>query len=368
MSGLDKDIHQKESAIRFCLLTNHLPFLEVIVKNHRELSDSVTTLTDIDVLGITIDASGQRRRIVFDCKTLGKTSPINRAFWAGGLMQYTSSNEAYVILGKRASEAHRLSARHINVYLFDEKQFANYSESYSLNFKLDYCYSTNISNWVSYAQIFYKNSLFEKYGHFLNSESALELDVARGVRRLIAALQKGRGEFNPERQDHMAIYYHSIMVFSFLMSQIVQDLKNVIDYDAPQEDFERILKLYIWGGHESFKQRQEIKRMFSDSQPSSTLDLEMPQWDSFIELVRKLLDSPTDVFKCCFPMREISLRSLSNIDNAKDLYLARTIASNGRIRQFLTSQAKYLVKATRLPFDFEVKLTNVFDELKEKLR
>ena len=125
MGKLDKDIHQKESAIRFCVLTGSLPFLEVNVENRRELSDSATIITDIDVLGVSIDASGTNRRIIFDCKTLGKTSPINRAFWAAGLMKYALCDEAFVILRKKASEAHRLSAKDINVHLYNENQFSN---------------------------------------------------------------------------------------------------------------------------------------------------------------------------------------------------------------------------------------------------
>ncbi|MGP1383802.1 MAG: hypothetical protein ACTS2F_09600 [Thainema sp.] len=366
MSSLDRDIHQKESAIRFCLLANYLPFLEVIVKNQRELSDISTTLTDIDVLGISIDISGVRRRIIFDCKTVN-VSPINRAFWAGGLMRYASCDEAYVILKKRASEAHRLSARCINVHLFDEKQFANYSESYSLDFNLDYCYSTDINVWMNYTQLFARRDFFEKLGAFLNSEVAMELDAPRGIRRLLAALKKGKGEFNPEKAGHQAIFYHSVMVFSFFMSQVIQDLKNVVDYDANQEDFEGYLKYYIWGGKESFKQRQEMKSFFSEAyQTPSALNLEIPNWDLFLELARKLLDSPTDVFKACFPMREISFRSISDRTHQKELYLAKSIEENSRIRQFLTSQARYLVKATGLPHDFEVNLSNVFDELKQK--
>lgn len=368
MCSLDKDLNQKESAIRFCVLTGHLPFLEVNIENQRELSDTATVITDIDVLGVSIDAGGGLRRIIFDCKTLGKISPINRAFWAAGLMKYTFCKEAFVILRKKASEAHRLSAKYINVHLFDEKQFANYSESYSLDYKSDYCYSTNIENWVSHARIYSKDGRFEKFGQFLNSEIPLEADATRGIKRLLAALQKGKGEFNPEKSEHLAIFQQAVMMFSYLMSQIVHDLKNVIDFDANKEDFERLLKYYIWGGIEAFSLRQKMSQLYATKKQSlSMVEPKLREWGSFIELVRKLLDSPEDVFKCCFPMREISFRNLLTRDESKELYLAKIIASNTRTRQFLTSQARYLVKATQLPSEFETELSAVFDELKEKI-
>lgn len=367
MGKLDKDIHQKESAIRFCVLTGSLPFLEVNVENRRELSDTSTVITDIDVLGVFVDASGTSRRIIFDCKTLGKTSPINRAFWAAGLMRYVLCDEAFVILRKKASEAHRLSAKDINVHLFSEKQFSNFSESYSLDFNSDYCYSTNIDNWITHASI-YNNSGFEKFGQFLNSEIPLESDSSRGIKRLLSALCKGQGEFNPDKEVHSAIFYHVVMVFSYLMAKAVHELKTIIDFDAKKEDFEKLLRFYIWGGREAFSQKQKMTKLFASANTSmASTDPELREWELFVELVRKLLDSPVDVFKCCFPLREISFRNTIIKDEAKDLYLAKSIASNNRIRQFATSQAKYLIKAAQLPSEFESNLSKAFDNLKEKI-
>lgn len=366
MGKFDKDLHQKESAIRFCLITGHLPFLEVNVENKKELSDTTTIITDIDALGICMDPSGGKRRVMFDCKTLGKTSPINRAFWASGIMQYTYCNEAFVILRKRASEAHRFSAKHINVHLFDEKQFTNYSESYSLDFGRDYSYATNIDNWIAHEKIYAKGSKFEKFGQFLNSETPLETDVARGLKRLLAGLKKGKGEFNPNKAAHLAIFSHTVMTFSFLMAQIVHDLKTIIDFDATKEEFEKVLRYYIWGGREAFTKNQQMMRLFSQSNSLFSKDEPaLDAWDAFIELSRKLLDSPSDVFKSCFAMREMSIRNVAKKDGTKDLYLAETIRKSKRTRQFLMGQAKYLVKAVRLPAEFEKKLSDTFDELNE---
>lgn len=368
MGNLDKDIHQKESAIKFCTLTGSVPFLEVNVENRKELSDTSTVITDIDVLGVSIDASGVQRRTIFDCKTLGKTSPINRAFWAAGLMRYIACDEAFIILRKKASEAHRLSAKQINVHLFDEGQFSNYAESYSLDFKSDYCYSTDIGSWISHLKAYDKNGGFEKYGQFLNSELPLESDPARGVKRLLAALQKGKGEFNPQKNTHAAIFQHSVMMFSYLMARIVHDLKTVIDYDAQKEDFEKILKYYIWGGREVYSQKQKFIQLFSSvNQNISSIEPELKEWELFVELTRKLLDSPVDVFRCCFPMREIYFRNLSPLQDEKEIFLANLVANNKRVRQFITAQAKYLVAATKLPTEFNAQLTEAFDNLNTKV-
>ena len=364
MGKLDKDLHQKENAIRFCILTGQLPFLEVIVQNKRELSDTSTIVTDIDVLGLLIDGSGELKRVIFDCKTLSKTSPINRTFWASGLMKYTNCDEAFIILNKKASEAHRLTAKSLNVHLFNNRQFSNYAESHSLDYNTDYCYSTAITNWESLFDVYSNASQFEKFGSYINNEIPLETDPARGIRRLLAALLKGKGEFDPEKPAHHTVFQQVLMTFSYLMSLIVHDLKKVIDFDSDKKEFEKILRYYMWGGRDAFKQKQKMSELFaSKNHKMEEIELELREWSLFVELIRKLLDSPLDIFKCCFPTLEISLRNIVKRVEDKDLFLAKTISSSNRIRQFLLLQARYLTKAAKLPHEFDLKISTTLDEL-----
>ncbi|ERF91997.1 hypothetical protein CFSAN002237_15600 [Escherichia coli O104:H21 str. CFSAN002237] len=62
MANLDKDLGLKQDAIRFCLINGYLPFLEVNVENYRELSDTSTIITDVDVLGVAFDITGKPER------------------------------------------------------------------------------------------------------------------------------------------------------------------------------------------------------------------------------------------------------------------------------------------------------------------
>src|SRR4051812_33135041 len=112
MGRYDKDRFLKELAIRYCLARRMLPFLEVVVPNVSNLSitDSIDILTDIDVLGVDDALDSNLHRTVFDCKTVNKMSPVNRAFWASGVLQYTRCDEACVILRSKAVHNHRISA------------------------------------------------------------------------------------------------------------------------------------------------------------------------------------------------------------------------------------------------------------------
>ncbi|MEY7549334.1 hypothetical protein AB9D23_06895 [Escherichia coli] len=365
MANLDKDLGLKQDAIRFCLINGYLPFLEVNVENYRELSDTSTIITDVDVLGVAFDITGKTRKIIFDCKTLKNTSPINRAFWASGVMNFLGYDEAFIILRKKASEAHRLSAKTINVHLFDEDQMKGYAQSFSMNFNIDLSYSTDINNWINIQEVYKTDKTIQKYGEFLASSVPTENDPAKNLRRFIAALQKVKNELDPQKNKHRAIYLHSLMTFSYIMACLVQQLRGLIDFDYNQNEFTRLLKYYIWGGKDSFILRHKKRELISSNDSSiQNIEPELRNWDDFIELTRSLLDSPNDIIKCCHVLREFSFLELSMHDIKKDEQLSTLISDNSRIRQFIMIMARYLTNSMKMPKDFINDLVSIFDRLR----
>lgn len=351
-------------AIRFCLVAEMIPFLEVNVQNYRELSDTNTIITDVDVLGFSIDTTGTSRRIVFDCKTL-KTSPINRAFWANGLLSFTGCHESFVILRKRASEAHRLSAKRINVHLFDESQFNNYAESTSIDYKLDYCYSSNINSWLMLLEASNGNIHLQQFIKFIAHEIPLENDFPKALRRFLAALKKVRGELNPDKVNHLAIFYYSVSIFMYLLCKIVHDLRNVVDYDADGPSFSKTLTYYVWGGKDSFLLKKKISKTAAANNSSiNPSELSLGEWSKFMELVRSFMDAPSQIMPSISPIREIAFSKVIPKERHKDEYISKQIR-NKRARQFITLSTKYLVSANKLPADFLDYLTNDFSEFSE---
>jgi hypothetical protein len=360
MAKFDKDLHQKEMAVRFCLVNNMIPFLEVNVQNHRELSDTSTVITDIDALGVMLSSGGKPRKVIFDCKTLNKTSPINRAFWAGGLMSFTGCDEAFIVLKKSASEAHRLSAKQIGVHLFDEKQFRNYGESCSLEFSRDYAYSTKIDSWVKLEECCKGNIALEQYMSFLLNDLPLQQDCVKGFRKLLAALKKVKGEFDPEKDKHQAVYFFTLSMLGYLMSQIVFDLRNIVDFDATEKNFERALKYYIWSGKDSYELRNKLQA-FNSAVEGGEDELKLNNWSGFIELCRALMDSPANIPAVVNPLREFAFRCLVDVNEDKDDYSKGLISTNNRIRQFSMFLSRYIIPATGMPDDFNDKLKSKFE-------
>lgn len=364
MAKFDKDLHQKEMSIRFCLVNGLIPFLEVNVQNFRELSDTSTIITDIDTLGIRIDSSGHLRKVIFDCKTFKNTSPINRAFWASGLMSFTGCNEAFIILRKKASEAHRLSAKQIGIHLFDEKQFSNYSESCSIDFRVDYCYSTNIQNWIQLEHSCKDNIPLKQFFGFLNNDVPIERDSVKSFRKMLIAFRKVRGEFDPAKPKHRAIYYYGLSVFSYVMSQIIYELRNIVDFDETETEatFEKVLKYYIWSGRDSYDLGNKLQLLNRNKNVGDT-ELKLKNWEGFIQLCRNLMDSPSNIPKCINPLREFSFKQVVDNSPEKDKYLKEQIDCSNRIRQFSSFMSSYLVSATDLPKDLNDYLDKEFSEI-----
>jgi hypothetical protein len=353
MGRYDKDRFLKELAIRYCLATQTLPFLEVTVPNISNLSatDGIDILTDIDVLGLRDAQDGHLHRTIFDCKTTNKMSPINRAFWAGGLMKYANCDDAHVILKSRAVHNHRISALSINVDLHDESSFTELGRTFDIGFADDLYYQSSIDRW---------NSVHERYVN--NAWSELIFLVARNVtpltnapwssfRKLIAELRSARGHFDPRKDDHLAIFLDVLSSAFVLWSTMGRDIRRFYDPSLKREDFEMILRYYIWGGKETYLVRQQLReKLAKEETDANTLDL--PEWKRLVGFVGIIIGAPQDIFRCAHVCRELSIRYGAGPIEKFDHQLIKAIKTNSRIRQFALALAEYLILASGIPKDF----------------
>lgn len=356
MAAADKDVHQKAKAIRFCLAAELIPFYEVNVNNVRELTDTPELLTDIDVLGVSLGRFGVRRTL-FDCKTI-KTSPINRAFWAAGLMRYADADEAFVILKKAASETHKLSAKSMRVHLFDEALFDSHASALAPAYHDGGTYAANIDNWHQLHAELRSNAQIRKLGDHLRHFLPLESDFAKTLRGVVANLKQVRGELDPAWPAHMAIFAYVVFAMAFAMAPIIRDFFDAFDPKQPKEDFERFLRAYVWGGRDAYLLRRKLRELMAAHNENVSAEVELSGWETFVELVRAFLDAPEDVQACCNPMIGMSLRYVAKQSEAEDRVLAIGLAKTNRIRQFIFRLSEYVITASGLPKDFDARLKN----------
>lgn len=349
MGKYDKDRFQKELAIRYCLARGLVPFVEVIVRSVADVSDSVEVLTDLDVLGILSTGDGRLHRVLFDCKTTGKISSVNRAFWAAGVKEYTKCDEAVVILKSRAVHNHRISALSVDVDLHDEESFKDLGRTYNAAFPASDCYQGEIARWNDVFECYQKNAWSECLFDLSRNVTPLSQAPWSTFRHVIADLRAERGKFDPSKPPHVALFLDILSSSFLLWSGMARDIRRFYDPAMGKEAFEKTLRYYLWGGKDAYSIRQQMKDRSGADQSGP---VELPSWNSLVSFASLILAAPQSVIDCVFICRELSIRTASGSNEGYDKKLNSFLKGNPRVRQFTIGLAEYLVSAGTLPKEF----------------
>ena len=350
MGKLDKDRFQKELAIRFCLARGMVPFPEVLVPSASDLSDSVEVLTDLDVVGVEFTSDGELRRTLFDCKTTNKMSSINRAFWAAGVMGYTTCHHAYAILKNKAVHNHRMSALAMGVDLHTDQSFTDLGKSVDVSFPSDSAYQASIDRWNKVQDCYENNSWAKELQNLNRNVVPLSVSPAGVFRRYLAELRQVRGMFDPSKPAHVCIFLDSLASLMVLWASLARDARRFYEPTMRKEDFEKSLRYYLWGGKESYQMRQQMREKAAADSLVATV-VELPAWGKLVAFVGVVLSAPQSIFECASFSRELAFRVVCGPVVGIDSKLARDSSENTRIKQFSTGLTDYLVAACGLPKD-----------------
>jgi hypothetical protein len=343
----DKDRFLKELAMQFCLARGMLPFLEVVVPSASELTEQPEVLTDMDVVGVEFVYDSNLRRVLFDCKT-GKMSPINRAFWASGVALYAGCDEAVVLLKTPAVFNHRISALTMRVDLHDEKSFRNLGLTYDAAFDRQLMYQSSIDRWNTLFEGYAKNAWSESLYNLTNNVVPLSNTPWHAFRRFVAELRDLRGQFDPAKREHVAIFLNALASVFVLWASIGRDVRRFYDPTMDKTKFESALRYYIWGGKEAYELRRQMREKLQKDAPDSA-SFDLRAWDKFVAFAGLVMNAPQEIFSCAVISRELAIREVSAADTNLDARLSILINTNKRARQFSLSMAEYLVAASGLP-------------------
>ena len=353
MGKYDKDRYYKELAVRYCLARGAVPFLEVVVPNVADLSDSLEVLTDIDVLGVVTVGDGGLRRTIFDCKTTFKMSSVNRAFWAGGLKDYTGCDDAFVILKTKAVHNHRISALSIGVDLHTEELFKDLGKTIDPAFPTDSCYQASVDRWNAVYDCYAANKWSDPLFNLARNSVPLTKSPWSVFRRIMAALQRARGQFDPEKAQHVAIFLDVLASAFVLWAVLGRDIRRFYEPTIEKPTFEQILRYYLWGGKELYQIRQQMRERLKNGEASTG---ELPAWDLLLSFTGLIVGAPQSLLECAHICREISIRTATGPNDTHDKIIAERLKSGSRLRQFSAALGDYLVAGGHLPRDMGKKV------------
>ena len=345
MGKLDKDRYQKELALRYCLSRGMVPFLEVVTPSASSLSDSVEILTDLDVVGVEADSDGVQRYVFFDCKSSARMSAVNRAFWAAGVKNYVGYDRAYVILKTRPVTNHRLSALICDVDLHDESSFKDLGRRLDEAFPSDRCYQSSIDRWQLVSQAYEKNRWSKSTESLVRSQVPLSTTPWITFRHVIADLLRTKGNYDPNKDEHVTIYFDVLASIMVLWGALAKDISRFFESGMGRESFELVLRYYLWGGREGYLTRQQVAKLAG----KKTTDV--PAWAKLINFAGLTVAAPKCLLACAHVYRELSIRSVTEKVSNFDLALSQQFRGDNRVRQFMLGMNDYLIDATELPRD-----------------
>lgn len=356
MNKGDKDRYLKQVAIRGCLAAGHVPCPEVVIYSPSDLTKTPEALTDLDVVGLEPLDDGGMRRTLFDCKS-GKMSAINRALWANGLLSFTGIESAVILLKNRPPENHRLAALKMSVDLHSEDTLTDLISLSSPDFNKDTYYQSSADRWQiqqgAYESWPWSRSLFECSRHL----APISREPSKIFRRLISEIRAIRGELDPTKPDHRAIFFDSVTTMLILWSSIAKEVRRIYRSDAKPEEFIELLRYYLWGGQEAFSIRQEIAKKFESE------NADLPEWPRLQKFVSHALSEPRHLLTASLAARELSIREVADHDVSIEANLSLMFSREPRISQFIISASDYLVSASRIPIDFQKMTTSTIAEL-----
>ncbi|MYE53034.1 MAG: hypothetical protein F4X81_16400 [Gammaproteobacteria bacterium] len=331
--------------MRYCLSKGMVPFLEVVVPSASTLSDSAEVLTDLDVVGIQADTDGVLRCVFFDCKSSARMSPVNRAFWAAGVKNYVGYDRAYVILKSDPVSSHRFSALSCDVDLHSESSFKDLGRRLDEAFPCDQCYQSSIDRWQLVCQAYKKNQ-WSKETEFI-AQSGVPLSSAPWIsfRHIIAELLRTKGNYDPNKNEHLAIYLDVLASVMILWCVLAKDISRFFDSSMGRDSFESVLRYYLWGGREGYQMRQQVAKLAR----KKTTDL--PAWRKLVDFAVLTVAAPKCLLACAHAFREMSIRSVAQNDSNFDEALTQMFGRDKRVRQFMLGMNDYLISAAELPSD-----------------
>ncbi|MGH0425691.1 hypothetical protein [Bacillus pretiosus] len=317
------------------------------------VSKQKKVVTDLDTIALIPSEFGELSFLIGDCKTLKNQSPISRSFWLSGLMGLLKARKGLVLLTKDIERDHKQLSSNINVSLLSEKDFETYASKTCVDYKTINSALLNGNTWDKY---------FELYKRYPNLESAIKFvkndfwnitDDRLKLRKTLYTIREIRRELNPERVEHLALLIDLISLFSISLNRVTLDTFNQYLLPETKENLSRELKIWIWGGLDQYSYWNKLYQLAS--QKGNENEIELPEWDTFVQLIRQCLEEPYATSRVPLLLREVAFEAMS--DNSKEFTFSQKLAQKyPQSAKFAILICAYVCKAAMLPKDFDTKI------------
>lgn len=347
-----KDRGQKALALKFCVSKRWLPQLEIEIEPNTRISTSKNMLTDIDVMGVTQASLSGSDRVIFDCKSGLRESPIGRTFWLSGVMSKTRSSHGFIIMNDKLNimHDHRISAYDMKITLVQERDFENLAQCLGGTTSENNSFVGSIDVWETFFSISKKFQILDDYLRFSRSGYWMINNIGERCRKTIAKLRSIKTELDPSKPEHIAIFGDCLCLFLLTVSELTRRLYLILIKPTSKEEFTNTLLAILYDGQDNLQSAYKIKRLTSENPLDQEAISIFPEIKDFEQLIRETLECPSDIHTTALLSREISFAALNNFAiSPLEIDLVRNYPF---ATKFILLASEYLTKAARLPVEF----------------
>lgn len=348
-----KDRAQKALALKLSISKRWLPQLEIEIEAETRLEKSKHMLTDIDVLAVSPGTIAGSSRLIFDCKSGAKESAIGRAFWLYGVMKKSSAEHGFIILNEKVkiTHDHRISASDFGVSLVHENELEDLAQCMGGTTIVDGAITGDIDTWDKFLAIGEKYPATKEYLDFSSSRFWMIKDAGERCRKIVAKLRSIKSELDPSKVEHVAIFGDALCLFLLTLSDMASRLYLILVRPSSKEEFSASLLALLYGGYENLEAAQKIRRITAgDSRAVDSISI-FPEMEKFEQLIREILQAPSQVHSASLLAREIAFAELAMAGVSK---LQEQLASETPYAtKYVLLASEYLAMATRIPNEFK---------------
>ena len=284
---------------------------EVPVYYPQGLSGKTKLVTDVDVLALRPTSDLRWEKVLGDCKAIRNISPVNRALWIRGLMDYTDARSGLVLLSREADieTDHRLLAASLGVTLagVDELDVLDQAVVYprgSQDVKVD---SISLLHFQQTAKRFPRTA---ESISFLHSSALYDRPFGALIRKTMGELRSLAKELDPNQEYHVALALEAAGVLALGIAECVGVVFHTYLHPQSKDLLDSTLRVLIWEGRERYEQMRKLRAELLEQKGVRTIaneDVLLPLWDKFIELVRSMLDHPRAAFEVPWHLRRAAV-------------------------------------------------------------
>ena len=163
---------------------------------------------------------------------------------------------------------------------------------------------------------------------------------------------------NPDIPANMFLFLELASLFAISLNELSIRVFNKYLQPTDKSKFDKDLKILIWGGYENYSFWNDIRsKLLNVDKNESPEDLSLPEWLSFVQLMRSCLDNPLSTAAVPLMIKEVAFQQLllqvqeqRSIDDYD--YLTRLAIKDPNATKYAILIIEYLAKASKLPKEF----------------